>query len=303
MSNKVQVERNIIYTSKNRRPYGVKLKFILQEHYDFQLEGACALLVANGLIFEVVPENENPHLKGYCIKVVVDGFATAGEAEQVGLKVALGLLWSAVSKSYSARLLYKTPLPCTVYDRNASRGATIRGYGTVSMSYGLDALIDPINQILESESAVDPKLLVAVEIFASAKLETTERAKFVGLVSSLEPLSTQEKYDIDELNELINNFKQEIESSELEESLKNSLKGRIEQLKIESVSRSIRRMVKSKLPNDKKSLEFVEYAYGLRSKILHEGATDADLEQKTIEVESVIKNLIQLSIEEYIGKA
>jgi len=303
MSNKFQVERNTIYTSKNRRPYGVKLKFILQEHYDFQLEGACSLLVANGLIFEIAPENENPHLKGYCIKVVVDGFATADEAEQVGLKVALGLLWSAVSKSYSARLLYKTPLPCTVYDRNASRGATMRGYGTVSMSYGLDALTDPINQILKSESAVNPKLLVAVEIFASAKLETTERAKFVGLVSSLEPLSTQEKYEIDELNELINNFKKKIESSELDELLQNSLKGRVEQLKIESVSRSIRRMVKSKLPNDKKSLELVEYAYGLRSKILHEGATDADLEQKTIEVESVIKKLIQLSIEEYIGKA
>lgn len=303
MSNKVQVERNTIYTSKNRRPYGVKLKFILQEYYDFQLEAACTLLVAKGLIFEISPENENPHLKGYCIKVVVDGFATAGEAEQVGLKVALGLLWSAVSKNYSARLLYKTPLPCTVYDRNASRSTIVGGYGTVSISYGLDALTGPLNQILESESVVNPKLLVAVEIFASAKLETTERAKFVGLVSSLEPLSTQEKYEIEELNALINNFKQEIENSELDVSLKNSLKGRIEQLKIESVSRSIRRMVKKKLPNDKKSLELVEYAYGLRSKILHEGATDADLEQKTIEVESVIKNLIQLSIEEYIRKA
>jgi len=241
VSNPVLIERNLIYSSKNRRPYGVKLKFLLQEHYDFQFDGACTLLVAKGLIFEVKPENDNPHLKGYCFQVIVDGFSTAGEAEQEGLKVALGLLWSAVSKSYSARLLYKTPLPCTVYDRNASHGITMKGYGTVSMSYTLDRLIEPLNQILESKSAVDPKLLVAVEIFASAKLETTERAKFVGLVSSLEPLATQERYEIDELKGLIQKFKQELESSRLEQSLKDSLIGRIDQLKVESVSRAIKK--------------------------------------------------------------
>ena len=300
MANPVTVERKIIYASKKRRPYGVKLKFLLQEHYDFQLDGACNLLVTKGLILEVIPENDNPHLKGYCIKVTVDGFATAGEAEQAGLKVALGLLWSAVSKQYSARLLYNTPLPCSVYDRNTSQGLVARGYATVSMSYGLEALTDPLDEILESELPVDPKLLIAVEIFASAKLETTERAKFVGLVSSLEPLSTQEKYEIEELNCLIRSFKNEIENSGLDLSLKKSLKGRIEQLKIESVSRSIKRMVKEKLPDDNNSLELIEDAYKLRSKILHEGATDADLEQKTREVENIIKTLIQLNVEECI---
>jgi len=65
----------------------------------------------------------------------------------------------------------------------------------------------------------------------------------------------------------------------------------------------LKKMVKTKLPNDSKSLEIITNAYGLRSKILHEGATDVDLDQKAIEVENVIKNLIQLSIEEYAGEA
>jgi len=299
MGKKSILERRVIHTSKNRRPYGAKLEFLLQDHYTFKFDGDCSLLIEKGLVLNVKPKNDNPHLKGGCVEVIIDGFATAGEAEKAGLKIALGLLWSAVSKSYSARLLYKTPLPCKVYDRTASVGDSCFGLATISMNLTLDTLVNPINEILSVPSDVDPKLLVALELFVSAKLETTARSKFVGLVSSLEPLATQEIYDIDELNELLSSFDQQLKDSNLERSLKNSLQGRARDLKRESVSRAIKRMVSEKLPNDTQSMTAIVEAYNIRSSILHEGATDADLELKSKEVEGIIKKLIEIHLKEY----
>jgi len=52
-----------------------------------------------------------------------------------------------------------------------------------------------INQVLSKKIDFDPKLLISMELFASARLESTERARFIGLVSSLEPLTAQESYE------------------------------------------------------------------------------------------------------------
>ncbi len=61
-------------------------------------------------------------------------------------------------------------------------------------------------------------------------------------------------------------------------------------------------MIKEKLPDDKESLEIIEEAYGLRSKILHEGATDADLQKKGNEVERVIKSIIEKHVDELLNE-
>jgi hypothetical protein len=46
----------------------------------------------------------------------------------------------------------------------------------------------------------------------------------------------------------------------LESSVKDSLIGRIDQLKTESVSKAIRRVIKEKLPDDQSSLQIIEEA-------------------------------------------
>lgn len=50
-------------------------------------------------------------------------------------------------------------------------------------------MVQLVNQIFSANIDVDEKLLVSMELFASARLETTERTRFVGLVSSLEPFA------------------------------------------------------------------------------------------------------------------
>ncbi len=301
MVRKKENNRKIITTSPNRRPYGAKLTLLLEDHMNFKIDGECSLIVSPEVILEIKLADKRPYIKGSCWDICVYGFATAGEAENFGLKVALGFLWVAVKSQYSARLIYHTPLPCAIYDRTKSVGMTVSAFATVSMAYSIKNVVEPLDEIISSNKTLDQRLLVAVEIFTSAKLETTERSKFVGLVSAVEPLAKQEKYKDPELETLITDFKSQIELSSLDQPLKDSLKGRIDQLRIESVSRAIRRLVKDKLPGDKESLEIIEEAYGLRSKILHEGATDADLQQKSHEVEQVIKVLIEKYIDDFIN--
>jgi len=301
MSRKKENNRIVIRTSIIRRPYGAKLTLLLEDNRKFKIDAECSLLVSPEIIINIKPSNALPYLDASCWDICVDGFATAGEAELYGLKVAFGFLWGAVRSQYSARLIYHTPLPCIVYDRNKSSGMSMSASSTVSMEYGIKNVIKPLDEIISSKKELDHRLLVAVEIFTSAKLETTERSKFVGLISAIEPLAFQEKYKDPELDSLIKNFKSQIDLSSLDQPLKDSLKGRIDQLKVESVSKAIRRMIKEKLPGDNDSLQIIEEAYGLRSKILHEGATDADLQQKSQEVEGVIKILIEKYVQDLIN--
>jgi len=291
-------EREVIAAYPNRRPYGAKFVFLLEKHTDFNIDGECIFLVSPEVHLRIKPK-ESVHDNGSGWEIFVEGFSTAGEAEQIGLKVVLGFLWSAIQGHYSARLLYHTPLPCVVYNRTQSQRKATSSLMTFSTSRGINNIFEPLDIVVSSNKAVDPRLLVALEIFASARLETTERARFVGIVSAIEPIAIQETYEDEKLNTLLSEFKQLLENSGVEQSLKSSVRGRIEQLKLESVSRAIRRLVKDTLPDDPDAKDIIEESYGLRSKILHEGLTDADLQEKSREAEETIRKILEVKILQY----
>ncbi|MCC6603977.1 MAG: hypothetical protein IT327_12250 [Anaerolineae bacterium] len=293
-------ERKVIAEFPNRRPYGAKLALLLEKQTSFRIDGECTFLVSPDIHLRIKPK----HFKqegGYGWEVIVDGFATASEAEQMGLKVALGLLWTAIQGRYSAKLIYHTPLPCVVYDRQQSKGVTLSGEATLSVIRGPERLVSSLDQVLSSQTPVDSRLLVAVEIFASAKLESTERTKFVGLVSALEPIAVQKRYDDENLNSLLKNFIDDLNNSDLDSTIKSSLTGRINQLRFESVSRAIKRLVEETLPEDSEAVSIVQEAYDLRSKILHDGSTDADLQEKSRDVEEIVRKILETKIKTEMG--
>jgi len=236
------------------------------------------------------------------LDVYVEGFATAGEAEQKGLKLSLALLWAAVSRKHPLRLDYHTPRPCMVYDRTKESGSGCMATASATVVMNSSRMVELVNQIFSANIDVDEKLLVSMELFASARLETTERARFVGLVSSLEPLAQQEAYENAELKELVKSFVDQLKTTSIPEDIKSSLRGRINGLKQESVSRAIRRLVKEHFPENQDAVSTVEEAYNIRSKILHDGAFDADLEQKSNEIEDIIRQIYSriLKLELYV---
>ena len=269
---------------------------MLETSTKLNIDGECSLLVSPDYLLKIAPSKLPIRLDAsgsQCWDVTVEGFATAGEAEQVGLKVSMGFLWAAVSGKYSLRLLYHTPLPCSVYDRTKSGGIVMSGSANVTIGRNINHVFEPLNQIISSSIPADQRLLLAMELFASAKMETTERSRFVGIISALEPLAQQRKYESKELERLISVYQSELESSSIDPDLKDSLRSKIENLRIESISKAIRRLVKEKMPKYSDALTTIEEAYRIRSRILHDGSTDADLEMKGKEAEAVVRRIFE----------
>lgn len=296
MTKRQLLERKVIAQSSTRRPYAARLKIVLDDSTKLSIDGSTTLLTNSNYIIKLEPEI-GKYKDGQEISVIVEGFATAGEAEKAGLRATLGMLWAAITGRYAVRLVYHTPLPCTVFDRTQSKGLTMSGTLKITVGKSVNELVQKFDDILSSSSDVDSRLLVAAELFASARLETTERAKFIGLVSSLEPLADQKKFDNDELMKLIALFKEQLRQVEsLDEGIKASLLGRVEQLKKESITQSIIRLTSEMLPNNPAAQETIKEAYRIRSAILHEGSTDADLVEKSQEVEEIVRQILQAAI-------
>ncbi len=155
-------------------------------------------------------------------------------------------------------------------------------------------LVELINEIFSDENIeVEEKLLVSMELFTSAKLETSDRAKFVGLVSSLEPLAQSEAYGNPELEKLVDNFLHQLNNTSIPDNIKRSVEGRIRDLKKESISQAIQRIVQESIPanENEEAVSIIKEAYKIRSKILHKGARYTDLEQKSNEIENIIRQI------------
>lgn len=236
------------------------------------------------------------HLTSYTANI--EGFATAGEAEARGLKLSLALLWSAITRDFTMRLNYHTPLPCVVYDRTQSGGGiSLRAYGTVYFPATATDLAELMGEVLTTSIPVDRQLLLSMEIFAAAKLEISDRAKFLGLVSSLEPLAAQANYP-DSVLRLVDGFRAQVRSTDLanvsqEEAsrIKTLLDGRLKDLERESIRQALLRTIREVFPGDNDSLKTIDDAYALRSKMLHEGTTGPYLDRKTHAVETILRRL------------
>jgi len=295
MSKKKPEPRQIIDESPNRRPYGAKVGIILDvgDELGFNDE-ACLLVDDDKSIVRISPLQDESQLgrqQPQKLDVYVEGFATAGEAEQKGLKLSLALLWAAVSRKHPLRLDYHTPRPCMVYDRIQESGSGCMTSASLTVAMDSSRMVELVKEIFSANIDVDEKLLVSMELFASARLETTERARFVGLVSSLEPLAQQKAYDNPELKQLVESFVEQLKTTSIPEDIKSSLNGRINGLKNESITQAIKRLVKENFPENPDAVSTVEEAYKIRSKILHEGAFDADLAQKSNEIEDIIRQI------------
>jgi hypothetical protein len=295
MNKKQSDNRLIIHDSTNQLPYGAQVGVILDETDNFDFAGEASLLLDDKQsIVRVVPCREKICYKGRIsqkLDLYVEGFATVEEAEEKKSKLLLALLWAAISRKHPLLLDYQTSL---IYDRT-QHGGTIGGVSAqLHVNMSSSRLVDLVNQIFSDDNIeVDEKLLVSMELFTSAKLETTDRAKFVGLVSALEPLAQSEAYGNPELEKLVDNFVKQLTDTSIPDKIKRSVEGRIRDLKKESISQAIQRIVQESIPanENEKAVSIIKDAYNIRSTILHEGSTDADVEQKSNEIENIIRQI------------
>lgn len=283
-------ERKIIADHPIRRPYASRIKFQLEQG-GFEFPKSCTIFAANGALIELnVVEGEGVDV-ARTVSMSVSGFSSASTAESQGLKLSASILWAAISRRVPLRLNYHTPYPSIVFDRTQQRGGG-SSFSATGYSYSrFSGFVDKMQEIFDSQTDVDINLLISMELFTSARLEATERTRFLGLVSSLEPMATQEPYG-DVVTNLIDQYLSMLHETSVPEDVRNSLRGSIQRLKNESVGFSIKKLVRNSFPGDDKAITLVSHAYDVRSKILHNGQVDDDLEFITNELEGLVRRLI-----------
>ncbi len=286
-------ERRLVLARDQRRKYGARITFQVQrpEHIG-GLENV-TFLVDDGTLATIAPGRIISWEGGNRYHIEVVGFPTAGEAEEAGMRTAQSLLLTAVSLNFGLRLNYHSHKPPTVFDRTVSRG--VSGWAEGFTFWPQEVVLRELTQTLALPLR-DRRLLLSMELFVAAALESNDRAKFVMAVSAIEPLATQQELG-PEVAAIINDLAERLAAeSSISNELRSSLRSRLLQLKRESIRQAMKRLCGTWLPNDPEAWRGLDRAYALRSELLHEGRPndlDVFLSEETRAVSALLRRIYQ----------
>lgn len=282
-------------------PYAVRVPLTLGNNVEIDLAGEVCLPFAEGCTIRIVKEHTFPREDANGIKRVtahLEAFPSASAAERAGTIFAASILWVAASKGVSIAFEGRTgDFPFSVRDRNRSEGMSARGEARGYFTMTPTELASIAEAAYRHVKDVPPHVLTSLEFFASARMESTERARFIALIVALEALSVQRDYaeTLPKLPALLDKLATRVEGAALlkgqqYESIRASLSSRLKQLRFESVRQAIVRTVKTHI-KDKAAIKFVDDAYGIRSKILHTGLREPQLHELTHRLEGIMRQV------------
>lgn len=287
------IERNLILAQDQRRKYGVRLTFQVQRAaYIGNLENV-TLLLLDGTIAKIRPDQllDWEGGKRYVMEIV--GFPTASEAEAAGMQMAQALLLSAISLDFGLRLGYHSHEPPTVFDRTVGAGMSMSG--EIFSSWPQNVVLDELEKAIATPVR-DRRRLLSMELFAAAALESNDRARFVMAVSALEPLAEQQAMGA-EVSRAVDALCAQFDADpSIPADMQQSVRGRLLQLKRESVRQALKRRCKTWFPGDPTAWTNIDRVYGLRSELLHEGRPndlDVLLDEETRTITKYLRRIYQ----------
>lgn len=282
-------ERRMILGNGDKRPYATKTTIHVQTDAALGSIGEGAgLAVDDGTMVVVTPTRKSSWEGGIKYAARADGYATASAAETAGRRLAESLLWSAICFDFPMRLDYRTHEPAVVVDRRNQGGSSMWAEGQVGRRFSTVA--EEMNAVLARNVEPDPRLLLSMEIFASAELEASPRARFLSIVSAFEPLADAQKLP----KEVAAFVRKALRlASSLPPSARTSMTGRVRALAKESISQAIRRVIDDAFPGRKDIRDEVVRAYSIRSALVHDGKTDpdVDLEHRARRISPILREL------------
>lgn len=287
------IERQLILAQDQRRKYGVRLTFQVQRAaYIGNLENV-TLLLADGTLARIRPGRLLEWEGGKQYEMEIIGFPTASDAEGAGMQMAQALLLAAVSMDFGLRLSYHSHEPPAVFDRTVSIGdsMSMEGYSSCPQQVVLDELEKAI-----ATPVRDRRLLLSMELFAAAALESNDRARYVMAVSALEPLAEQQDMG-QEVSDAVDALCTQFDTdSSIPAPVRHSIRGRLLQLKRESVRQALKRLCATWFPAEPDAWTNIDRAYGLRSELLHEGRPndlDVLLQEETRSIAKYLRRIYQ----------
>lgn len=275
-----------------KRPHGVKVRcHVLTAGALGNVEEVCVPL-GTGAFLTVAPRRKAPWEGGRKFVITLEGFATAAAAEAAGRRLVQSLLWMTVTLDSSLRFEYTSYEPAAVFERNRSVGTTVEAYGEVSSAPA--TVLGEIQDAYTKLENADSKVLLSMEIFCAARLESSQRAVFLALVSDLEPLASPADLGT-EVSSFVHDCVKALQSNQVVPTgFKVSLGGRLNQLRTESIRQALRRLAHEALPTNGEAEQIIEDAYSLRSQLVHTGTPadlDVDLEREGRAVSGIIREI------------
>ena len=282
-------ERQIILSQPAKRPYGAALSLHVQTAAAFGQVEQTEIILPTGAFVTLVPARMAPWEGGRKYLMKLEGFSTAAATEAAAWRLVQAVLWMAVSTDAPLRLDYQSYDPFAVFDRTRSGGAQLQAYGEIYFPPA--RVFGEITEAFGEMGDPDPAVLLSMEIFASARLEASDRARFLLVVSALEPLAQGQSLGESAQRFVETCLEKLTEVSELAPELRSSLAGRLRQLCSESIRQALRRVARQALPSRPEAVHALDAAYSLRSEIVHSGRPsdlDVDLEQEIRLVSSLL---------------
>lgn len=166
------------------------------------------------------------------------------------------------------------------------------GAGSVSLKVGipttsfLEHLAEGLSLPQAEQIASDERLSLSIDLYAASLWETNQRARVISLATSLEALVQPQPVGqaaFEQINHLLKAFDSARnytnENDEQRRAL-DSMRSRLSGLKEESISESLRRLAASHATDIGEAVDSarrnMNAAYGVRSRLLHEGHAPTD---------------------------
>ena len=288
-------ERALITRRDPKRRYGAKVVFQLLHSASIGELDNVTLLLDSGKIATIEPAQSASWEGGKRFEITLEGFRTATEAETEGLRLSQSLLLTAISLNFGLRLNYRSQEPALVYDRFPASGIGITVQAEGVTGWGQSIVLDQFMSAY-TDPPLARSLLLSMELYCAAFLELNERARFVTVVSALEPLATQEDLGLP-VSSFVDGALAALEQTKgIEEGVRSSLRGRLSQLRQESVRQALLRLSDSWFPQRTDVRQRIDRAYGLRSELLHEGTLldpDVDLATEITQISHVLRAIYE----------
>jgi len=268
-------ERRLVTQRIDKRQYGARTTVRLPSDRALGFRDGVGLSLSNGALAVIEPDGAADDARALRYSVELTGYRTAADAESAGKRLAFSLLWSSVSFGMPLQLEYATVEPCRVFDRTTGGG--VFGRARLEQVMSFDQVAAELNDVFDSGYVCDDRTLLSLELFCAAPMETSQRTRFISTVSALEPLALQKPLST-AVDKFVDDCVASLAQAEVDEPMVTSLRGRLLQLKRDSVRQALLRLLRKHFVDRADLVVQLDEAYGRRSDLIHEGRIDPDID-------------------------
>jgi hypothetical protein len=231
---------------------------------------------------DVLPTAEEAMIVGHRAQIAVMIAATRerlgvdfGKEGPTGLWMEEGLRMLGVQQGLpeATRLLNDT-LGVTAVDATADVRFVSAPTAQAIIGTPVDRFAEAFVQGFELAPSVSDRAGLALELFSVSRFEASLRARFLTLVSAVECITDRIERDDDAL-ELVRSLRQQLESSQINETDQRQLVGALGDLERRSITSSCKALVAAYCGPEKAQL--FGQCYRARSELVHVGQTEFDI--------------------------